>query len=149
MYWRFIVDGGVGARRIRASDMCECIHFWYGDTRFVLKLYCLGAWRRMVVMSKFYICQNLVCTGRTPPSGLFPNILSARFCFNFAHISKLHVPPNTAHSMVSETCAHIMMENITYFHQFAKSVFFSRSNWPRNITATVISRTTTNLWKSF
>ena len=134
----------MGARRIRACEMCEFIHFWYGGTRFVLKLYCLGAWRGMVAMSKFHTCRNLVRTGRTPPSGLFPNILSGRFCSNFAHIPKLHVPPNTAHSMVSETCAHIMVENITYFHQFAKCVFFPRSNWPKNITATVISRTTIN-----
>ena len=103
---------------------------------------------RIVAMSEFYMCQNLVCTGRGPPPGVFPNILAGDFCSNFGHIPKLHVPPNTTQSMVSETCAQIMMENITYLSNLRNSCFFSPNNWRRNITDTVISHTTENLWKS-
>ena len=80
-----------------------------------MKLYCLGTWRGMAAMSKFYICQNLVCAGRTRPPAVFQNIPFRHVCSNFVHFPKFHAPPNTAHSMVSETCAQIMVENTTYF----------------------------------
>ena len=148
MYLRLIVDGSVGARRICACEMSKFVRFWDGDKRFVLKLYCLGACRGMVVMSEFYIPQNLVWKGRTRPLGVFQNISFRHVCSISLHFPEPHAPPNTAHSMVSETCAPIMMENITYFHQFAKSGFFSLSHWSGNITETVISRATADLWKS-